>query len=406
MLASVARADAFGHAIEIVGDLDGDGRAEVVVSDSLFPDRNLRSGCVWVVSLARERVLLVSTSESGRAEHGSQVAVLEEESSEPTLVVSSFEEPSKVELVAFDVAGRPKWRASVDGGSNWRAHRVVRAPDVDGDRMDDVLVASPASERVGRVSVLSGRDGRLLRVIEAPPGTHGFGRALATVGPSGRDGHERIACAYACGTKESAVGIFDLSSGALVRQIHSTRGEPHFGTSLAFHPRADFGGEPTLAIGSSQRGLDPAYVRERAILVGIESGDLHLEQRWGERDAHFGSSMAFAAGADGAPLWLVAAPYAEVWSGAVQAMRIERDAQPFVLRGSAQEEKFADVLRDGGDFDRDGFDEIVVTVGNVENSQPRSVRWIDPRDGVEKARLSRAIVESWHVDRRVVHRSP
>lgn len=406
MLASVGGADEFGRAIEIVGDLDGDGRAEVVVSDPQFPDRNLRSGCVWVVSLARERVLLASTSESPRAEHGSQVAVLEGDSQDATFVVSSFDEPSSVRVVAFDLAGRTKWRARVDGGRNWRMHRVVSTPDVDGDRIDDVIATSPTCERGGRVSILSGRDGRTLRVIDAPQGSRNFGRAVATVGRSRGDGHVWIVCAYARGANEGAVSIFDLGTGALVREILSARGEPHFGTSLAFHPRAIFDGERTLAIGSSQQGRDPSYVRERAILVGIESGNVHLEQQWNERDAHFGSSLAFAACADGVPLWIVGATYSDVWSGAAQVMRIERDARPFVLRGSPLEEKFADVLRNGGDVDHDGFDEIAVTVGNVENSQPRSVRWLDPRNGVEKMHLSRAIVEGWCVERRVAHRVP
>lgn len=113
--------------------------------------------------------------------------------------------------------------------------------DVNGDKASDVLVGSPSdgSANLGKVFVFSGRDGELLRTLDGPAASSGFGIALDALGDVDRDGFPDFAVGapYAASDRPNSrgQGVVQLVSGkdgSTLRTLQPLPDERYFGTDL------------------------------------------------------------------------------------------------------------------------------------------------------------------------------
>ncbi len=191
-----------------------------------------------------------------------------------------------------------------------RFGRSVAGPgDLNGDGWPDVLVGVPSASTgnggsgVGVVLLISGKDGTILRKFEGPsPSGSTFGLNIKVIGDLNADGLSEWAC-YVIVPSASGpdlVDIFDGASGNPLAQLAGSDSEEFFGCT-GISPVGDANGNGTLdlLIGARNGAADG---RGRPGAAYLFSGDdFHLIHRFtGDADGdQFGSSLLLGKDLDG-----------------------------------------------------------------------------------------------------------
>ncbi len=303
------------------GDVDGDGVRDVICSDPNF-DTNLGLGRLWVVS-------------------GANAAVL------------------------YD------WQDSGRFGTV-----VADAGDVNGDGTPDVLVTAPnrytAYGKVGEARIYSGRTGTLLASVTGGmiPNTD-FGYSAAGVGDLNRDGYSD----FIVGARTQQVGT---ASGAGRATVYSgATGQPlpsleWFGSSVNFGlgtrvaPAGDFNddGYPDIILGaqhharvvSGRDGTTQWALTAPSTNLGLgfvgTAGDMN-------RDGSADVLLGFPATNGGTTV-----PYFRIYAGIPGSGGDNADRLGRVFHrvpGSQMNAGFGYSVHGGGDFDRDGYSDFLVS---------------------------------------------
>lgn len=160
------------------------------------------------------------------------------------------------------IAGRAWIRSGKDGSilrvldapeiDSWFGGTVATAGDVNNDGVEDVLVGGNYGNAKGLVVVFDGKTGdRLLTVTDDDPNSQ-FGQSLAAVGDIDHDSYGDFAIA-APGASSNSVVMISGRTGKSIYELRGERANDQFGAALCVMPdwRAD--GRPAIAI-SSRRG--------------------------------------------------------------------------------------------------------------------------------------------------------
>jgi len=127
------------------------------------------------------------------------------------------------------------------GDASAFATSLALVGDVNGDKASEVLVGSPSDgkENRGKAFVFSGRDGELIRTLDGPSASSGFGLALDALGDVDGDGlpDSAIGAPYVATDKPNsrAQGLVQLVSGkdgSTLRTLQPLPDERYFGTDL------------------------------------------------------------------------------------------------------------------------------------------------------------------------------
>ena len=193
--------DQFGWIARNIGDVDGDGVNDVVISAPTHGARGSHAGRIYVYSTGSGRLLWTADGEQG------------------------------------DELGTG----------------VEAAGDTDGDGVPDVVAAGPAGRGIARV--YSGRDGRVLHEFRSPSVDEMFGNHVSGAGDVDGDGYADVIVGSPGKEGEAKspghAYVYSGRTGKLLLALAGERAGDQFGSTVAGYRR---GGQQYLVVGAPRAG--------------------------------------------------------------------------------------------------------------------------------------------------------
>ena len=328
-------APGFGAAVRLDGDLDGDGKSDVIVAASL-------------------------------------------------LGVEPHENETPAEFVRCFSGRDGSVLFTLDGGKTGQAFgaAIASRSDVDRDSFDDVLVCAPlakqGADRVGMVRVHAGKGGAtLFERYGSGPGQ--FAASADFVGDTNADSYPDVAVGDP--GHDGGKGRVVVLSGKDFSELFVLDGEQAgdaFGTLVAWCGDANADGSSDVLVGipgDDEKGQDAGCVR---IYSGRDK--TLLGEVFGEEGRHLGgvASGAGDVNGDGFDDLVVGDPADDSKRGSQGSARVlsgRKAKEIAVVRPQKQAPPFALAVARAGDTNQDGFDDVLVagalrTAEAAEKSEP------------------------------------
>lgn len=343
--------DRFGSALAALGDVDGDGRGDLAVGAPHADVGAPNGGVLRVLSGATGRVLATAAGDDSNDRLGAALAA---------------------------------------------------AGDHDGDGLMDVLVGAPmGSPASGEVRVVRGVDGATLRTYAGSAAGERFGAALAGLGDLDGDGIPDLAVgapeADAAGSSSGRVVLLSGRSGALLRE-HVGAAWDRFGTSIASPGDLDGDGRADLLVGapfSDGGGFNAGSVLAFSGADGSLLFDVHGAgpgDRLGERVAAAGDVDG-----DGIPDLVAVAPGEDgvaVDSGVVRVLS-GLDGRLLLTVSGETSGEFLSAAAGAGDVDGDGRADVLVGSSAAGTAEGGRVRLVSGSSGLVLASFDGARPGGW-----------
>ncbi|HEX5010548.1 MAG TPA: hypothetical protein VFY71_09110 [Planctomycetota bacterium] len=325
---------AFGRTVAVLGDVNGDGRGDLLVAAPFD-----------------------GTSEASGSDGG---------------YVGSVHALSGVD-------GSELWSAQGEEPSELFGWAIAAAGDVNGDGIPDALIGAPNHDDFrGRVLVCSGDTGEVLaELFGHHPGDH-FGGALSAAGDVDDDGHADIAIgAWNEGDSLPGQGMLRILSGANGAQLLEVLGAhafDHFASALAATGDVDLDGVPDVLAGAEQMDLD-ALTDDvgGAVMISVKFG-IPLWTLLGETfDEGFGHSLAGPGDitGDGAPEALIGVPFSSDFGENGGKAMVVTGAEGLLVQNLVPPAWYGEYgisLCGAGDADEDGV--LDVAIGAATGGDP------------------------------------
>lgn len=265
----------FGSAVASVGDVNGDGRGDVLVGAPLAGELTIpeNSGRAVLYSGATGAIIRVIPTPVGIGDHafGSALAGMPDINADgrPDYAIAGVEALT----VYSGATGQIVYRINGFFNTFGFGQGVASVPDADGDGVADLVVGAPMSDldlcpmcpafapQAGRAFLYSGRTGVLLFSRRGPAlGSNRFGWSVAGLADINGDGRGEFAVAAPLnaelgagqGYGPGAVYVYSGANGAILKVIQSPNAElgGRFGQSIVGLPDTNGNGRGDLFIGA------------------------------------------------------------------------------------------------------------------------------------------------------------
>jgi hypothetical protein len=272
----------FASSMVVVGDLDGDGVADYLIGAYDQPvESNDHQGRAFVFS-GREGKLL-----------------------------RTIEDPAPMAFAAFGFS-------------------VAAAGDVNKDGTPDLLIGAFGQDGGGKVFIFSGKEGTLLRTLQAPQRQvgAGFGWAVAALGDLTGDGVPEVVVGAFAQDGEGKAYVFEGQQGKLLYTFAPppTAGNSAFGWAVARGGDLNHDGSPEVVVGAPYTTLGKVSVQGRAYVFSGKDGALlyTLEDPQPMAGEVFGWRVTSVGdlNKDGVPELLIGAPYKDVGDNVAQGQAL------------------------------------------------------------------------------------
>ena len=368
--------DGFGGSVSSAGDVNGDGFADLVVGASGDDNNGDRSGNARVLSGSDGSVLYTFDGDAAFDALGRSVSGAGDVNGDgkADLIVGA----TGTDVNALG-SGSARVLSGNDGSvlHNFDGDRqgdtlgwsVSGAGDVNGDGKADLIVGAPHynsnGSNSGRARVLSGSDGSVLYNFDGDRFDDNFGWSVSGAGDVNGDGMADLIVG-ARGRSGAGEGYARVLSGYDGSVLHNFRGEGFefnfYGDSVSSAGDVNGDGMADLIIGAPVDHSNGIQSGSARVLSGSDGSVLHNFR--GDSTRHnFGWSVSGAGDVNGdgmADLIVGARPqpgfgedYARVLSGSDGSVL-------YNFRGDSPDDNFGWSVSGAGDVNGDGFDDFIV----------------------------------------------
>jgi hypothetical protein len=229
----------FGAAVAGAGDSNGDGKADLLVGEpSYSASGGSGNGLVQILSGTTGSVLCQATGASG--DHmGAAVGGWSIVDNEPIEIIGcTMDGTNGTGAVQIRSRTNLGLLATVNGSAPGAAFgaAIARLGDVNGDGKPDVAVG--ASGNGGSVRVLSGANWSTLYTLSAPSAGTGYGTVVALVGDVNADGVPDLGCGAPLsdhnGTDAGELTLYAGATGAVISNLVGGAAGDRLGSSAAW----------------------------------------------------------------------------------------------------------------------------------------------------------------------------
>lgn len=398
--------DFLGWAVASPGDLNGDGKPEIIIGMPLAArGSEVNVGKVFVYSGQDGTRLFSLEGSQARDELGfslSRMGDLNGDGVPDFLVGAPGASPARLPQAGsvFVYSGRTgEVLRRFDGQQALDAFgiAIVGGSDFNSDGIPDIVIGAPYTDPLqpdihykrgepsrnrvglsaaGSVFIFSGKDGGLLLRLDGQEAHGHFGRTVEALRDVTGDGIPDLAVSAPTAspngrTKAGRIFVFSGKDGALVNLLDGQSAGGHFGLALARVEDLNGDGIPDLLVGAPDLSTEGRVGAGSVFAYSVRDGALLRRWDGGETGEHLGRAVVSLGDLDGDGVAdvVIGSPGATARlgkdTGSVSAFSGKDGQRLFRLDGKDRIGKFGNALAKIGDMNGDGLPDLLIGAPNV-----------------------------------------